>query len=304
MFSIRFIDKSDETPCGKVTGLVFEEASWLYGEDELPFKYEILRDGKCLWATDLYPGMWASWDSLDTDNFIAVIKDSRGNIVSQFKYDAWVNRNATEQFFDMWMNRNSHTKGIVIGTHDGTEGGWVKHVKNKSTFAVLVEASKKQFDELVENYLNFDNVSFRNNVITGNGGDVEFYEFGEGTANTISESHYKGHVKDGDEVTIVKMSSVGVNDLIIQEKLEYDLDWLHLDTESIDDEIIMSLDFDKIVKPKLIVFETINFSKERLGDNKRIDKLFDWLELNGYRVKYDYWNSFAFLIPDLNSLRS
>ena len=295
MFSIRFIDKSDEAPCGKVLGLVFEEASWLYNDDELPFKFEILVMGESVWTTDLYPGMWASWDTLDNDNFVAVIKDGSGNIVSQFKYDVWVNRNATEQFFDTWINKNPNSKGIVIGTHDGTTGEWVKHVKNKSTFAVLVEASKKQFDELVENYLNFDNVSFRNNVITGKGGDVEFYEFGSGLTNTISESHYKDHVKDGEDVTIVKMSSVGVNDLIIQEKLEYDLDWLHLDTESIDDEIIMSLDFDKIVKPKLIVFETINFSKERIGSSERIDKLFGWLESNGYSVKYDYWNSFAFL---------
>jgi len=295
MYSIRFIDKSDEAPCGKVTGLVFEEASWLYGEDELPFKYQILRDGECLWTIDLYPGMWGSWDPLDNDNFVAVIMDGRGKIVSQFTYDVWVNRNATEQFFDTWINKNPNSKGIVIGTHDGTEGGWVKHIKNKSAFAVLVEASKKQFGELVSNYLNFDNTSFRNNVITGKGGDVEFYEFGEGTANTISESHYKGHVKNGDEVTIVKMSSVGINDLIIEENLQHNLDWLHLDTESIDDEIIMSLDFNKINKPKLIVFETINFSEERLGNSERIDKLFDWLRSNGYKVKYDYWNSFAFL---------
>ena len=295
MFSIRFIDKSDEAPCGKVTGLVFEEASWLYGDDELPFKFEILVMEKSVWTTNLYPGMWASWDTLDNDNFVAVIKDVNGNIVSQFKYDVWVNRNATEQFFDTWINKNPNSKGIVIGTHDGTTGEWVKHVKNKSTFAVLVEASKKQFDELVENYLNFDNVLFRNNVITGKGGDVEFYEFGSGLTNTISESHYKSHVEDDEKVVIVKMSSVGINDLIIQEKLEYDLDWLHLDTESIDDEIIMSLDFDKIVKPKLIVFETINLSKERIGNTDRIDKLFGWLESNGYSVKYDYWNSFAFL---------
>jgi hypothetical protein len=289
MFSIRFIDKSDDAPCGKVTGLVFEEASWLYGEDELPFKYQILRNGECLWTTDLYPGMWGSWDTLDNDNFVAVIMDGRGNIVSQFTYDIWVNRNATEQFFDTWINKNPNSKGIVIGTHDGTEGGWVKHVKNKSTFAVLVEASKKQFDELVENYLNFDNVSFRNNVITGKGGDVEFYEFGLGGANTLSESHCKSHLNKGEDFTIVNMTSVGVNDLIIQEKLGYDLDWLHLDTESVDDEIIMSLDFGRIVKPRLIVFESIHLSKEK------INKLFGWLESNGYSVKYDYWNSFAFL---------
>ena len=295
MFSIQFIDKSDEAPCGKVLGLVFEEASWLYNDDELPFKFEILVMGESVWTTDLYPGMWASWDTLDNDNFVAVIKDVNGNIVSQFKYDVWVNRNATEQFFDTWINKNPNSKGIVIGTHDGTTGEWVKHVKNKSTFAVLVEASKKQFDKLVENYLNFDNVLFRNNVITGKGGDVEFYEFGLGLTNTIIESHCKSHLNEGEEFTIVNMTSVGVNDLIIQEKLEYDLDWLHLDTESIDDEIIMSLDFDKIVKPKLIVFETINFSKERIGNSERIDKLFGWLESNGYRVKNDYWNSFAFL---------
>jgi len=295
MVSIRFIDKSDDAPCGKVHGLVFEETSWLYDDDELPFKFEILRDDECLWTTDLYPGMWASWDSLDNNNFMAIIKDGRGNILSQFKYDIWVNRNATEQFFDTWINKNPNSKGIVIGTHDGTDGGWVKHVKNKSSFAVLVEASIKQFDELVKNYLNFDNVLFRNNVITGKGGNVEFYEFGDGLANTISESHYKNHINDGEDVNIVNMTSVSINDLIIQENLQDTLDWLHLDTESIDDEIIMSLDFSKVVKPKLIVFETINFSEERTGSSERVDKLFNWLKSNGYKVKYDFWNSFAFL---------
>jgi hypothetical protein len=295
MFGIRFIEKSNETPCGKVLGLVFEEVSWLYGDDEFPFKFEIFRDGECIWTTDLYANMWASWDTLDNDNFTAVIKNKQDEIISQFKYDVWVNRNATEQFFDTWINKNPNSNGIVIGTHDGTNGGWVKHIKNKLTRVVLVEASEKQFNELVQNYSDFDNVSFRNNVITGNGGNVKFYEFGVGVANTLSESHYKGHVKDGEEVTVVDMVSLGINDLIIEENLQNNLDWLHLDTESIDDEIIMSLDFNKINKPKLIVFETINFSEERLGNSERIDKLFDWLRSNGYKVKYDYWNSFAFL---------
>jgi hypothetical protein len=58
----------------------------------------------------------------------------------------------------------------------------------------------------------------------------------------------------------------------------------------------MSLDFTKINKPKLIVFETINFSEERTNSRERIDTLFKWLNDNGYKVKYDYWNSFAYLI--------
>ena len=295
MFEIKYIEKSDEAPNGKVLGRVFEEASWLYNENELPFIFEVSNESKILWSTNLYPNMWASWDTVNNDNFIVVIKNKKNEIISEFIYNIWVNRNATEQFFETWIKKNPNTKGIAIGTHDGTSGEWVKHVKNNSTYAVLVEASKKQFDELTQNYSNFDNVSFRNNVITGNGGNVNFYEFGDGYANTLSETHCKKHVFDNEEIVVVNVDSISINDLIIQENLQDTLDWLHLDTEAIDDEIIMSLDFSKVIKPKLIVFETINFSEERTGSSERIDKLFDWLKSNGYKVKYDFWNSFAFL---------
>jgi hypothetical protein len=295
MFEIKYIEKSDEAPNGKVLGRVFEEASWLYNENELPFIFEVSNESKILWSTNLYPNMWASWDTVNNDNFVVVIKNKKNEIISEFIYNIWVNRNATEQFFETWIKKNPNTKGIAIGTHDGTSGEWVKHIKNNSTYAVLVEASKKQFDELTQNYSNFDNVSFRNNVITGNGGNVNFYEFGDGYANTLSETHCKKHVFDNEEVVVVNVDSISINDLIIQENLQDTLDWLHLDTEAIDDEIIMSLDFSKVVKPKLIIFETINFSEERTGSSERIDKLFDWLKSNGYKVKYDFWNSFAFL---------
>ena len=295
MFELKYIEKSAEAPNGKVLGKVYEEASWLYDENELPFIFEVSGGGKIIWSTNLYPNMWASWDTVNNDNFVVVIKTKHNEIISEFKYDIWVNRNATEQFFETWIKKNPNTKGIAIGTHDGTSGEWVKHIKNNSTYAVLVEASKKQFDELTQNYSNFNNVSFRNNVITGNGGNVNFYEFGDGYANTLSETHCKKHVFDNEEIVVVNVDSISINDLIIQENLQDTLDWLHLDTEAIDDEIIMSLDFSKVIKPKLIVFETINFSEERTGSSERIDKLFDWLKSNGYKVKYDFWNSFAFL---------
>jgi hypothetical protein len=192
------------------------------------------------------------------------------------------------------QNPNSH--GIVIGTHDGTEGEWVKHIRNNSTNAVLVEASDKQFESLTQNYSNFNNVKFRKDVITGNGAKVKFYEFGGGHANTVNEQHCKLHINNNESFNVIEMTSVGINDLILQENLQSKLDWLHLDTESIDDEIIMSLDFNKINKPKLIVFETINFSEERTNSTHRVDMLFNWLQTNGYKVKYDYWNSFAYLI--------
>jgi hypothetical protein len=138
-------------------------------------------------------------------------------------------------------------------------------------------------------------VKVRKNVITGDGRDIEFYEFGSGHANTIDKTHCKLHTGNGENVNVVRMNSVSINDLILEENLQNNLDWIHLDTEAIDDEIIMGLNFSIIKKPKLIVFETINFSEERTGDSTRIDKLFNWLNSNGYKVKYDYWNSFAYL---------
>ena len=53
--------------------------------------------------------MWASWDTVNNDNFVVVIKTKHNEIISEFKYDIWVNRNATEQFFETWIKKNSNT---------------------------------------------------------------------------------------------------------------------------------------------------------------------------------------------------
>lgn len=293
MISLRYIEKNPQAPNGRIFAEIFDEAAWIYSEDELPFKFQVKCGGKEAWSHNLYPSTWSCWDCLDNEDVVATITDKDDNIISYFKLDIWTNRNSTEQFFDTYITKNPDTNGLVIGTHDGTKGEWVKHVKNKLTNVLLIEGSVMQYKELVFNYYNFDNVKLRNDVVTADGRDVQFFEYGTGHSNTIDEGHYKKH-DTGDGVNILNVKSVGINDLIIQEGLQDKLDWIHLDTEAIDDEIIMALDFSRIKKPKLIVFETINFSEERTGSPDRINKLFDWLHFHGYRTKYDYWNSFAY----------
>ena len=295
MFSIKYVEKSSECPNGQIYAQIFDETSWIYKDDEFPFVFEIWLKDKLLWNCNLSPNTWAAWHCLENDGLTAFIKDKDKNIISKFKLDPWTNRNATEQFFDTWIMKNPKSNGIVVGTHDGENGEWVKHIKNNDANAILVEASIKQFNDLVSNYSGFNNVKLINEAITSDGREAEFYEFGLGSTNTFDKSHYENHITNGENVSIRTVKSVSINDLIIQENLQNNLDWIHLDTEAIDDEIIMGLDFSKIKKPKLIVFETINFSKERTGNSTRIDTLFDWLKSNGYNVKYDYWNSFAFL---------
>jgi len=294
MFSIRYIEKDKKTPNGQIFCEIFEEASWIYSDEDLPFIFEILEEDKSIWRKELSPNMWASWHCEKNENISASIRDKKGNVLSGFYLDIWVNRNSTEQFFDTWVSKNQTPNGIIIGTHDGTSGEWVKHVRKNSVNVVLVEGSEKQYDSLVKNYCGKKNVKFRNDVVTPSGGFVNFYEFGDGFANTTNKNHFERHKNDSKSEILIK-ESIGINDLIIEEGLESKLDFLHLDTESIDDEILMALDFKRIKKPKLIVLETINFSEERTGNSDRMNKLSSWLYSNGYKFKYDYWNSFAFL---------
>ena len=295
MFSIKYLEKSDENPNGKILARITEESSWIFEDSEFPFKFEIYVSNKLIWSTNLYPNTWASWNCLNNDKLEAMIKDKDGTVISHFKLDIWVNQNSTEQFFEIWSRKNPNSFGMAIGTHDGSSGEWINQVKNKKTNAILVEASQEQFESLKINYQNFENVKLRNCLVTSDGREVEFYEFGSGHANTIDQDHFQKHYQNGNSSKVSMVKSISINNLIVEENLEKRLDWLHLDTEAIDDEIIMGLDFSIIEKPKLIIFETINFSEERTGDSTRINKLFEWLESNGYKVKYDYWNSFAYL---------
>jgi hypothetical protein len=295
MFSIKYLEKSKSTPNGQIFAEISKEADWLFDQNEKNFIFQIKRNSEPIWECILNPNTWAYWHCEYNDNIEAFIYDSNEKIISYFKLDYWTNQNATEQFFDTYILKNPNSNGLVIGTHDGETGEWVKHVKSKKVNVLLVEGSINQFNQLVRNYNNYNNVKMINQIVTGDGRDVEFYEFGSGFANTVDRSHFERHSQT-DLTNIVKTKSLSINDLIIENDLQTNLDWIHLDTESIDDEIITSLDFEKINKPKLIVFETINFSEERTGSNLRINKLFEWLELHGYKTKYDFWNSFAFLL--------
>ena len=41
MFSIRYIEKSSETPNGQIYAQIFEESKWIYEENEFPFVFPL-----------------------------------------------------------------------------------------------------------------------------------------------------------------------------------------------------------------------------------------------------------------------
>ena len=117
-------------------------------------------------------------------------------------------------------------RGLVIGTHDGEFGEWVPIVKNREAQVILVEASDKQFVKLKNNYINYSLVKPIQNLRTPNGGDVEFFEGGEGYTNTVVENVIRHWEKE--EINSTKINSISITDLILNECNGY-IYWLLFD---------------------------------------------------------------------------
>ena len=287
---IHFSHPTDENPYGILSATIESIDTSIY---TLPLSFEVKNcvDGQIKWSiSDMYEGHWFKY--LEPCNSIATIKDKNNKIVDTWEWDTILHGDLSHKHFLDWCLKNKGSKGIAIGTHDGSTGEWVIPVRDGIIEAFLVEASDKQFEELSKNYSNINNSHLIKSLITKDGLDCTFFESPEGFTNSIDKEHIAKHT---DNFVSVSKKSVSLNDLIIQCGLEKDLKWLHLDVEGIDDELIMSLDDKKINLPELIIYESLNLNDER---KKKIIK---WLENKSYICVQSGWNTIATLIrPDVS----
>ena len=146
-------------------------------------------------------------------------------------------------------------------------------LKNLSR-VVLVEASEKQFDKLDKNYRNNPNVVLVKNLITPDGGEVEFFEGGEGYTNTVVEKVIRHW--ETEEISSSRRGSISIDDLI---KTNYPegFDWLHLDVEGLDANLIKGISGETNL-PRFIIFEDYNLSPSDKED------IFGYLGERGYSL--------------------
>ena len=211
--------------------------------------------------------------------FDVEICDSNDRIVYTKVWD--VMEDGNHFYKSLWMYNKSilssgrFPKGLVIGTHDGEFGEWVPIVENRECSVVLVEASDKQFNKLKHNYRYHSLVKPIQNLITPNGGEVEFFEGGAGYTNTVVENVIRHWEKE--EIKSTKRPSISITDLIINE-CDGHIDWLHLDVEGLDAQLIMGIDETKVPLPKFIIFEDYNLSQDKK------DEIYGWLHNKGYNT--------------------
>lgn len=253
---------------------------------KLPLSFFVINSisNEILWESlNMYPGHWSyfPWGF----ESIAIVKDSDDQIVFRWEWNALIDGDESHKFFHSWALSNKGSKGISIGTHDGTSGEWVGPVRNGYLEAFLVEASTKQYLKLVKNYNGIKSYPILA-LVTANGGQVEFFEGGLGHTNSVSLKHVLEYHNEG-EITKKLINSISLNDLIINLGLSNNLGWLHLDVEGLDVDLVMSLD-DSIIKlPDVIIFETLN-----IDDDKK-NSVLEWLTIKNYQFKISGWNTIA-----------
>ena len=243
----------------------------------LPLRLKIKKhvSGEEQWATNLNDNWYATYPN--TEMFDVEIYDSKDRLVYCKRWD--VMEHGNHFYKSLWMynkkvlSQGKLPKGLVIGTHDGEFGEWVPIIEKRECSVVLVEASDKQFQKLKHNYRNNSLVKPIQNLITPNGGEVEFFEGGEGYTNTVVENVIRHWEKE--EIKSTKRPSISITDLILTE-CDGSIDWLHLDVEGLDAQLIMGIDETKVSLPNFIIFEDYNLSQDKK------DEIYGWLHNKEY----------------------
>jgi len=229
--------------------------------------------GKEIWGTKLNDNCWAEFPN--NEMYDVVLRDDEGKVILHRKWEVMNEGSYLYKSLYLYCKKiygsGRKPKGIAIGTHDGLFGEWVPCVLEEITEAILVEASKPQFDRLKEVYDSLENVKLVNSLITTDGKPVEFFEGGAGYTNSVVERVIRGWEKE--EIKSTLKESISIDELISEK-----IDWLHTDVEGYDADLIKSIPIEKL--PSFIIFEYENLESDKNTEIK------DYLENLGYDLNY------------------
>ena len=221
-------------------------------------------------SVDLNSNTWCTWSGAELITDV-LFYNSKGSFIYEHKCD--VVRDGDEIEKSLWFyhkNRKQQglqSNGLVIGSHDGRNGHWIYSVKNNLTDVLLIDGSEKQFGKLFENYCGLPNVRMMNKIVTVEGGNITWFQGGEGYTDTVVSELIHSWLPE-EEIFKVEKESISFKELI----KENNFDWIHLDVEGIDGDLILSLE--KL--PNVIVYESMNLGEDM---DSKLDEFFT---LNGY----------------------
>ena len=246
---------------------------------ELPIRMVIKNQvsGRIVWECDLFNHGWASFPNNELND--TYIYDKRGLVYLKTwdtDDDGDILYKTLNLYCENLLRYNIKPHGLAVGTHDGEFGEWVPSVLEHKTSATLVEASTPQFEKIKENFRTLANVTLINKLVTTDGKPVEFFEGGRGYTNSVVERVIKSW--ETEEISSSIKPSIAINELI-KSTPDGRIDWLHLDVEGYDPQLIMAIQDDLL--PNLIIFENNNLKNDEKSN------IFAHLEAKGYTLFHE-----------------
>ena len=178
--------------------------------------------------------------------------------------------------------------------------GFTKFVKekiNNENNILVVEANPHNLKKLKDCWKNYSNVRIFNIAIVDSHykkDDIKLY-YTESDApcyqiTSINKEHVKKHYPN-DKIIELIVRSQKINDFLIEKTKLENIEYLAIDVEGIDYDLLMDIDFNKL-KIKNISFEFIHLNKEQIKNifNRLIKNGFTYtgkgFDINGYDLMF------------------
>lgn len=194
----------------------------------------------------------------------------------------WGNSNSSI----IYVETNGKKKLIQIGANRGYDHVFeiTKHNKHE---CILVEPNKYLIDNLKDCYKNCDHITIENCAISTFDGNIDMYfndmEDGDSSHSSLSLSHVLDHNNKKENIIKSNVPCMKLESLIQKHGWTNDeIEWLFIDAEGHDCDIILSTDFSKF-NIKNVFFETVH-SDGSFKQGEKLQKTIDWLMSFGYLI--------------------
>lgn len=178
-----------------------------------------------------------------------------------------------DRTFNANFSKNKEFKFIQIGGNDGVSFDTLySKVITRNSTGLILEPSPRYFEKLKSNYKNFKSIKLLPYAIFEKKGILELFELNDiGLKNhpvwaagigSVDINHLTNLNVKLDEIARVEVEGITFDDLLEIHPEFLSVDYLQLDTEGYDFQILKTIDFQKF-RAKMIKFEFKNLSADQ-----------------------------------------
>lgn len=214
---------------------------------------------------------------------------------------------SSQSILEKNFEENSNFSFIQVGANDGISFDFLHgFVTKRKSIGVVIEPIKEYYNELTENYLNFSKIVKINKAIHPTEKQITLYKISpnaldkypdwvKGIASFDNEHHKRLKIKSVD-IREEVVEAGNLMDIIVENYNLKTVNYLQVDTEGFDYEVLKMIDF-KGIKPTIIKYEYANL---KIEDQKNAVLL---LQAEGYYLFNEFGDTIGINLRKVKLLK-